>query len=301
MKTAATTKMNWLESIRRNSGWILAVYLFGGYLILSCIFAVIYNEFVPLIDPPTIATEEQSDSAQKKTDDKSREPFSKIQDFTNSLYFSVVTGTTLGYGDFSPKNIPGKIIVIIHVLFSTVFFAIAVSVVFLKLVYPKDTVILSKKIMYLQKENKLIFRIININRSKLINPEIRIVLAMHTQRGGTSHHIGLMKIDDLPVIGNHDLLISIHDKTKAIFEQIDIAKAYNKKAKTEDEKSRFSIKISITGSYGFTSYSHYHKYKVTNIIEGNRFAPIEYPENFHKKIRKYNIIPLFWEKFHGIE
>ncbi len=32
------------------------------------------------------------------------------EDFINSLYWSLVTGTTLGYGDFSPHTLGGKIL-----------------------------------------------------------------------------------------------------------------------------------------------------------------------------------------------
>ena len=34
----------------------------------------------------------------------------------NSLYFSVITLTTVGYGDFSPQTSPGKIFTMIYVL-----------------------------------------------------------------------------------------------------------------------------------------------------------------------------------------
>ena len=40
--------------------------------------------------------------------------------FLNSLYWSIVTATTLGYGDFSPHSTPGKVLTSALIL-STVF------------------------------------------------------------------------------------------------------------------------------------------------------------------------------------
>ena len=55
----------------------------------------------------------------------------------NALYFSAVTGVTLGYGDFSPRHTYGKCLVLLEIVVSFVFIAIilqrAVSAA------PKDT------------------------------------------------------------------------------------------------------------------------------------------------------------------
>ena len=294
-----TTKMNWLESIRKNSFWLLIVYLIVGYLLVTIGFAFIYNEY---------ALFEELEVVQSSNDDGVRKPEIMAKNekvinnnFLDSFYFSVVTGTTLGFGDFTPKNKEGKWTVIVHVLLSTAFFAFSVSIIFLKFLYPRNTIILSKKIMYLRHEKKLIFRAINVNRAKLINPEFRIVLAKHTEKGRVSHHVSIMKIDDIPILGNHDFIFNVYGLPDDFYDQILIVRDYNKKAESEDQKSRFSIKISVSGSYGFTSYSHYHKYKEPDIVEGNLFEHIEYPENFHKKMWKYKSIPLFWEKFHGMQ
>lgn len=293
----STTKMNWLETVRKSNGWLLSACFIGLYLVITFAFAGIYHYYVPL-------TDKQYEDSRLKVPAEQEEANGIIpskKQFLDSIYFSIVTGTTLGYGDYSPKNPAGKGIVSSHVLVSTFFFALSVSIIFLKLLYPRETIILSDKIIYWHQENKLFFRVINVNRSKLINPDIRIVMAQHTERFGISQHVPMSKLDDLPPLGNHDFIISFKDPTKRLYEQIQLARECNKIAKTDDEKSRFSIKVSIVGSYGFSSYTHYKKYQESDIVEANKFVNIQYPEKFHKKIRKYKSIPRFWERFHGVE
>lgn len=44
--------------------------------------------------------------------------------FVNPLYFSVVTAATLGYGDFSPQRVVGKLFVVLQVLLSLVYIVV---------------------------------------------------------------------------------------------------------------------------------------------------------------------------------
>lgn len=50
--------------------------------------------------------------------------------FVNALYMSVVTVSTVGYGDYSPQSEVGRIIAIVGILFSVLFLARAVGSVF---------------------------------------------------------------------------------------------------------------------------------------------------------------------------
>lgn len=299
MTEPSTTKLNWLETVRKSSGWVILLCLISTYLILTCAAAAIYHFSVPLTDKQVELTTSDLGEIGQKSDNKEGNYDKKT--IIDSFYFAVVTGTTLGYGDLSPKNSSGKLVVIFHVLLSTAFFALSISIAFLKLLYPRNTIILSSKIIYWPQKNKLFFRVINVNRAKLINPEFRIVMAQHTENHGISNHVPMAKLDQLPPIGNHDFVISFSDPTGQLNEQLEMAKSCNSKARSADEESRFSIKVSITGSYGFTSYSHYHKYKVSDVQESGKFCKIKYPEQFHKKIRKYNSIENFWSKFHGVD
>ena len=248
---------------------------------------------MPLTDHPKEQIAQEETTSTEAIDSKNRKTF------FDSIYFSVVTGTTLGFGDYAPKNSLGKFIAIVHVLLATVFFALVVSFTFLKLLHPRGTLIFSKAIVYNKKINKLTIRLINVSRSKLINPEIRVVMGMHTKRYGISQHKLIKNISELPVLGNHDFQFTLDDHNKEIMKQIEIARKYNKDKETYDEKSRFRIKISITGTYAYSQYSQYQKYSEADFIFAEGFKRIEYPEEFHKKRREYSAIPNFWHKFNS--
>lgn len=300
MEAPTTTKMNWLETVRQTPTWKFVSYLVITYLLIIFVFASVYYIFVPLTEPANhcdcnVAV--QTNNNRKPTEVKTaREPF------VIALYFSAITASTVGYGDYSPKNTFGKVIVMIQIMISTALFAIFVSIAFMKMMYPRNAIILSQKIIYNPETGKLCFRIINVNRAKLINPEIRIVMAEHTETNGVSSHVVLAKIDALPPIGNHDFSISFQDQTGRLAEQLRLARAHDTTVQEDDDKSGLSIKVSVSGSYGFSSYTHYHKYKEANVADGGlaQFEIINYPKEFHAQKRIYSVIPDFWHKFHNV-
>ncbi len=300
MEAPKTTKMNWLETIRQTPSWKFFFYLVTTYLLIIFTFASVYFFFVPLTEPISHCdckvTAQTSTTTPKPTEVKKPR-----ETFIDALYFSAVTASTVGYGDYSPKNTFGKVTVMIQIMISTALFAIFVSIAFMKMLYPRNTIILSNKIIYNPQTAKLCFRIINVNRAKLINPEIRIVMSEHTEKNGVSNHVVLDKIDALPPIGNHDFSISFDDKTGRLADQLRLARANDKDVQEDDDKSRFRIKVSISGSYGFSSFTHYHKYKQTSVADGvAHFETISYPKDFHAEKRIYSTIPNFWDKFHNI-
>ena len=60
----------------------------------------------------------------KETDDATR-----FESYFEAVWFTVVTLTTIGYGDVSPGTLPGKIVTIILGFWSAIFMALLVSTV----------------------------------------------------------------------------------------------------------------------------------------------------------------------------
>lgn len=54
---------------------------------------------------------------------------SSFVSFFNAMWFTVVTLTTIGYGDVSPGTIPGKIVTILLAFWGTIFVALLVTIV----------------------------------------------------------------------------------------------------------------------------------------------------------------------------
>ncbi|NDV19686.1 hypothetical protein GO013_09670 [Pseudodesulfovibrio sp. JC047] len=73
----------------------------------------------------------------------SRPPFGFMMDggdiFLNSLYYTVVTMTTLGFGDFVPSTWDGKLMLIVQCLVSYVMFALMVGIITRGVVQVQDS------------------------------------------------------------------------------------------------------------------------------------------------------------------
>lgn len=90
------------------------------------------------------------------------------------MYFSLVTSSTVGFEDLAVVSDGGKMIVSLQIILSTLYTAYMTAIFAVKFFYPNNAIALSKKILYSEYLNKFMFRVINTNRDRLLNPEIRI-------------------------------------------------------------------------------------------------------------------------------
>ncbi len=87
------------------------------YLAVSLIFSLIYYSILPLIDGiPSL-----------KYNTNSVSPF-YVNNYIDSLYFSITSQTTVGYGDIIPVNLSGKITVLLQVVFGYFYLAFTMAV-----------------------------------------------------------------------------------------------------------------------------------------------------------------------------
>lgn len=211
------------------------------------------------------------------------------------IYFSFITGSTIGFEESIVLSEINRIIVIFQGMTSTLYFAMMISFLSIKALYPRHTLHFSDKIVF--NEDKLSFRILNSHRALLINPEVRISVVRHCHGNVIAPNIAIAKIDNLHWLDNHDFSYTFQDYNSGFYVSRDWMEARN-----SHERSRFKIRITISGLYGSQYYTQVVNYGVNDITTGHGFAPIEYnneDKRLWRNIRFYKF-GSFWEEFNRI-
>lgn len=97
------------------------------------------------------------------------------QDFFACLYFSVVTQSTLGFGDLSPVSY-GRLFVALQTILAGLYTVLFLGVVVAKAVWPPDTIIISEIAVFDYIEQKFRFRFYNSHRLPLCNTRYTVSL-----------------------------------------------------------------------------------------------------------------------------
>ncbi len=275
LKYPRKSNYGWVSEIRKQKFLIVLTKLLGFYIFINLFFAVIYHFNKVLINGTV---------------------------FFDYVYFSFVTSLAIGYGDFVPIKLVGKILVIMHSCTTTMYFALMVSVLSIRMFYPEDSIKFSKRIIYNKDTDMIIFRIININREALINPEVRISVTEHNAGDKIAGVFNVVEDCDITYLGRHDFSYSFKNSFEnfSIIIEADKANEYNQ---LKSFKSRFRINISITGSYGLQQIAIYKKYFADDIVLGKSYKPITYNEEGYRKKGgiRYFKIKNFWNNFESIE
>lgn len=225
-------------------------------------------------------------------------------EFFDYLYFSFITALTIGYGDIYPQSYSTKMIAVAHGIISTLWLALSISLLSLKILTPDRTIIFSKKIIYNKKDNIWIFRVINTHRLPLINPEIRFFICEHCHGNVIAKTYSHYKKDSIPAFGKHDFSIGYTNYIHGHPLGISIAQQYEKAITFEKEtgtNSRFRITISVSGSYEEGSASYIMKYYAKDVVFANKFKPIEYGDHDETESvnMKYTKFKNFWDTFNS--
>lgn len=218
------------------------------------------------------------------------------------IYFSFVTSLTIGYGDLVPLSFAGKALAIIQGVITALYFAMMVSVLSVKMLYPRDSVKFSEKLVYNTQLDIFILRVINTRKDALVNPNIRISITEHNI-GDKSAGIFNIPIDyNITYLGKYDFSYSFRNKCKSFSAIEEANKALEHNKTPNSMKSRFRINISLTGSYGFNEIAIYKKYYAEDIVVGKCFKPIHYIKEFYGILGvRYNRIQNFWSDFESFE
>lgn len=218
------------------------------------------------------------------------------------MYFSFITSLTIGYGDFSPQNWSGQLLVIAHALLAFIYSALMTSFLVTKLLFSKDAVVFSRNVIYCKDNQYMSIRILNTNTSPIINPEIRISVTQHQIGNVIAGKCSMPLNYTLDYLGKHDFVISFLSVTSEGFDAWTEAKKAIEYEKRHGGESRFRITITITGGTGIQSVACMKKYYANNIIEGKAFKAIQYTnEDQNRTGMRYKKIKHFWEDFNSIK
>lgn len=269
--------LGWASEIKNKHFGIVLLELFIYYLAVNLFFSAAYYLFNVL---------------------------ENTKSFFDYVYFSFVTSLSIGYGDFVPVTLEGKVLVILQTCITAMYFALMVSVLSLKMLYPRDLIKFSQKIIYNSETDMFIFRTINTGRDSLVNPDIRISITEHST-GEKSTGMFNIPIDyNLTYLGKYDFSYSFKNSYQFfnIMNEAKKAIEFNKSA-AGSTQSRFRINISLTGSYGFNHIAMYKKYYADDVVIAGAFKSITYNKDFYgrKKGIRYNKIKNYWEDFESIE
>lgn len=217
------------------------------------------------------------------------------------VYFSFITSLTIGYGDFSPQNEIGELLVIVHALLTFIYSALMTSLLVTKLLFSKDAVVFSRNIIYCKDNCYMSIRIINTNTSPIINPEIRISVTEHQSGNVIAGQCSMPLNYTLDYLGKHDFVVSFLSVTPRGFDAWKESQRAIEYEKSSGGESRFRITITITGSTGIQSVACLKKYYASDITEGKSFKAIQYTEEDQNKAgMSYKKIGNFWTQFNSI-
>lgn len=267
-----------IENLRKlNFGGVVTL-LVSGYIAINLLFALIYN-FATAVP--------------------------QCRNFIDYIYFSFVTGLTIGFGDLTPIGPLGKILTVFHGLISSLYFALTVAFLGVKMLFPNHTLHFSDKVLF--DGTNIVVRVLNSHRALLVNPDFRISLVVHCHGNVTAETFPAVKIDNIHWLDNHDFIIGFPDRIDSnysIYDEYKKAKSYGESDPNgKNEKTRFKIRISVSGTYGMQQYVQVVSYGVNDLVKGGRFMPIKYSNEDKKIWRNIRFCKFenFWNQFNTIE
>lgn len=274
-------KNDWLYYIKNlNFIYILLIY-FIIYGSLTVLFALIYFGGVNIFNM----------SSSDRTN----------LSFCECVYFSIITTTTVGYGDITPLGSYTKMVVGVQVIFISLLNTILMSIITVKILWAdKNMVYLSKEIMYDIKNDLFCVRIINI--SKLPTTlSVKCVYTMHAMEDepALTRHIEVMA----PIyLDKYDRTCYIENKYNTknpkeyIYNQLKDALKYENRTGNE---SRFNIAFIIEGTNTVHSFLQIKKYFPKDFVQGDNFDKLHYKD---KKIKYKKLVTSkdFYKKFNSI-
>lgn len=112
-----------------------------------------------------------------------------LENYTQMIFFSIQTFTTVGYGNLSPEGNAASLLAALVAFVGLISFAILTGLSFAKFSKPTAHILFSDKMLIAPNENKdnnpsLQFRVVNATKNQIIDLEVRVTLAWLEEVGG---------------------------------------------------------------------------------------------------------------------
>lgn len=305
--------INWLR--QKSIFCVLTVLLFI-YCLINCIFGIVYfhlSIYDQFTTSNSIVEQGISNTQGYIIQANTEKATSSAQEnsILHYIYFSFITAATIGYGDFYPTVAFGKVLVMIQSVFCSVYVAVMMSIITSKLMWATThTIFFSKQIVYNRQQNIFEVRVINTNSLPVINPEVKITLTQH-QIGDCIANMRMLdnSFATPSYLGRHDFVIKfgmscidLSELQEADIIQKELNDALHYERKASENRSRFKITITISGSNGIQNIAEIKKYHAKDFVEGTGFVPICYGGKDKDWLgMKYKRIHSFWEQFEEIK
>jgi hypothetical protein len=197
--------------------------------------------------------------------------------FYDCLYFSVITQTTIGYGDILPTGL-GRLVVSLQALYGTIYLAIAMGLYLLRFTWTNDVVRVSEVIAFSPDEKVFRVRIINMSAFDIHN----INLGLWENSKKTEEYLSNKPIDLL-----YTNILSISSMSPWKIKTLPIDSDRIESIFQNIRKFYFQI----DGKYTNTNYISTFKIDRENIVCGN-FERLKNKNLKPKDFKKYK-----WENF----
>lgn len=103
-----------------------------------------------------------------------------LENFLNGFFFSAQTLTTVGYGGIAPRGITANFIAVFEAMIGLLSFSFITGLLYGRFSKPKANIKFSDTIILrdFKKERALMFRLMNRRKTVMIEPEIKVTLAV---------------------------------------------------------------------------------------------------------------------------
>ncbi|MDO9181120.1 MAG: ion channel, partial [Bacteriovorax sp.] len=193
-------------------------------------------------------------------------------DLQSAFFFSVQTFSTVGYGNISPNNLYGNIIVVLEIMTGVISMALTTGLVFAKFSKPSAKIIYSNNLLLTKFDglDVLMFRMANARSNNIIsaNVELHYIYATTSPEG-----VSIVRFLPLKLIKSYSPVFSL---SWSVFHSIDNESPFFGKSREEILALKNELVVILKGTDGTFSQNIYdmYRYVTKDILFNHQFIDI---------------------------